>query len=274
MTVAPALAAGNCVVLKPPEIAPWSVLRLGELFLEAGLPPGVVNVVPAGPEGGDALVRHPDVDYIHFTGSGPTARLIMRAAAETLKPVGLELGGKSARIVFDDADVPGAVAEAVGNLSSLSGQGCIYGMRLLAHVDVYDQVVELTKSYAENVAIGDPLAPTTFMGPVATEGAMNRILGVIDRPGREGARLVTGGERLGGDLSSGYFPTCALGRTSTRTRSSGPSWGSPRSRTRPRRSAWPTRRPTGWRATSGPRTSCAPIVSPRRSRPATSGSTA
>lgn len=205
MTVAPALAAGNCVVLKPPEIAPWSVLRLGELFLEAGLPPGVVNVVPAGPVGGDALVRHPEVDYIHFTGSGPTAQIIMRAASETLKPVGLELGGKSARIIFDDADVSGAVAEAVGNLASLSGQGCIYGMRVLAHVDVYDQVVELAKAYAENVAIGDPMAADTVMGPVATETSMNRILGVIEQATRDGARLVTGGRRLEGDLSSGYF---------------------------------------------------------------------
>jgi aldehyde dehydrogenase (NAD+) len=205
MTMAPALAAGNCVVVKPPELAPWSVLRLGELALEAGLPAGVVNIVPAGAAGGEALVRHPDVDYLHFTGSGATAGLILAAAAQTLKPVGLELGGKSPRLIFPDADIAGAVAESIGNLAVLSGQGCIFGMRILAHADVYDQVVETLAAYTQHLVPGDPFDPRTQMGPVVNEAAATRILAMIDRAVADGSRLVTGGGRLGGELAGGYF---------------------------------------------------------------------
>ncbi|GAA0628803.1 aldehyde dehydrogenase family protein [Sporichthya brevicatena] len=205
MTMAPALAAGNCVVVKPPELAPWSVLRLGELALEAGFPPGVINVVPAGPVGGEALVRHRGVDYVHFTGSGVTARHILTAAAETLKPVGLELGGKSPRIIFPDADLQGAVVESIGNLAVLSGQGCIYGMRVLAHVDVYDQVVGMVQAFSGHIALGDPFAPTTQMGPVINTAARDRILGMVERAQAEGARLVAGGTPGEGDLARGSF---------------------------------------------------------------------
>lgn len=207
MTVAPALAAGNCVVIKPPELAPWSVLRLGELVLEAGFPPGVVNVVPAGPEGGDALVRHPDVDFIHFTGSGRTGSIVLKAAAETLKPVGLELGGKSPRILFADADIDGAVQETVGNIAVLSGQGCIYGMRLLVHDSIYDRVIEAVTAFAQHLTLGDPFDSNVQVGPVINEGAAVRIKGMIDRAREEGARLVFGGDRAKGELADGYFIT-------------------------------------------------------------------
>lgn len=205
MTMAPALAAGNCVVVKPPELAPWSVLRLGELALEAGFPPGVVNVVPAGPAGGGALVAHADVDYIHFTGSGATARTILTTAAQTLKPVGLELGGKSPRIIFPDADLQGAVVESIGNLAVLSGQGCIYGMRILAHMDVYEQVVAMASAFTQHIAMGDPFADTTQMGPVINAAAGDRIMGMIERAQAEGARLIAGGTRGEGDLAAGSF---------------------------------------------------------------------
>ena len=205
MTVAPALAAGNCVILKPPEQAPFAVLRLGELFLEAGFPPGVVNVVTAGPEGGEALVRHGGVDKIHFTGSGATARKILAAALETLKPVGLELGGKSANIVFADANLEEAAGQAIGGIVNLSGQGCINGTRVLVERPVYEQMVELASTYLSGVVVGDPTDEATLFGPVINEAACRRILGVIDQAKTSGARLVTGGERMGGDLADGSF---------------------------------------------------------------------
>jgi len=207
MTLGPALAAGNCVVVKPPELAPWSVMRLGELALEAGFPPGVVNVLPGGAEAGAALVEHPDVDYVHFTGSGATAKLILSAASKTLKPVGLELGGKSPRVLFPDADIVGALTETVGNLAVLSGQGCIYGMRLLVHEEIYDQVVETIAAFCAHISIGDPFEPATQMGPVVNEAAARRIMGIIERAIDEGATLVAGGTRGEGDLAAGAFVT-------------------------------------------------------------------
>ncbi|MDT5143448.1 MAG: hypothetical protein QOI79_2811 [Mycobacterium sp.] len=222
MTLAPALAAGNCVVFKAPELAPWSSLRLGALALEAGFPPGVVNVVPAGPEGGDALVRHPDVDFVHFTGSGRTARLVLTAAAETLKPVGLELGGKSPRIIFADAEIPAAVKESVGNVGKLAGQGCVFGMRVLVEESVYEQVVEAIAAGVAALKMGDPFDPATEIGPVINNAATERIQGMIAQAQADGARLVVGGERAGGEFTGGYFimptvfadvdPRCELSR--------------------------------------------------------------
>jgi aldehyde dehydrogenase (NAD+) len=205
MTVAPALAAGNCVVIKPPEQAPFAVLRLGDLFLEAGFPPGVVNVVTAGPEGGEALVRHDGVDKIHFTGSGATARRILSAALETLKPVGLELGGKSANIVFADANLEEAAGQAISGIVNLSGQGCINGTRVLVERPAYEQLVELASTFLSGVVVGDPTDESTLFGPVINEAACRRILGVIEQAKARGARLVTGGERIGGDLADGYY---------------------------------------------------------------------
>jgi aldehyde dehydrogenase (NAD+) len=205
MTVAPALAAGNCIILKPPELAPFAAIRLGELFLEAGFPPGVVNIVTAGPEGGDALVRHPGVDKIHFTGSGATAKKILASALETLKPVGLELGGKSANIVFADANLEEAAQQAISGIVNLSGQGCINGTRILVERPAYEQLVELASTFVSSVPVGDPADESTFFGPVINDAACQRILGVVAEAKSSGARLVTGGERMGGDLADGYF---------------------------------------------------------------------
>ncbi len=203
----PALAAGNTVVVKPPEIAPFGALRFAELALEAGLPPGALNVVVGGAAAGDALVRHPGVDKISFTGGCATARLVMAAAAETLTPLTFELGGKSANIVFADADLDTAssVAAMLGTVL-LSGQGCALPTRLYVQDDVYDEVVARVVAQVEAVPVGDPLDPAVLMGPVVSERACTRILGVIRRAVDEGAgTLLTGGDRLDGALAEGYF---------------------------------------------------------------------
>ena len=203
---APALAAGNTVVAKPPELAPFGAYRFAELALEAGLPPGVLNVVAGGAEAGDALVRHPDVAKISFTGGGPTATRVMQAAAETLTPLALELGGKSANLVFPDADLDRAVPMSAFGFSALAGQGCALPTRLLVHRDIYDSVLERLVAMVELTPVGDPLDPGTFMGPVVSEASCQRILGVIYRARTAGAgRLVTGGRRLGGPLTPGFF---------------------------------------------------------------------
>lgn len=204
-TVAPALAAGNTVVVKPSELAPFSALKFGELALEAGLPPGVLNVVPGGPLGGQALVAHPGVDKIHFTGSGATAKAILGVARENLTPVGLELGGKSARLVFADSDLEAAARDAITGATSISGQGCLLGTRVLVEAAAYDAFVERCKAAMEAVPLGDPFAQSTQMGPVISEGACSRILGVIEKARRDGARLVSGGQRLGGEYAGGYY---------------------------------------------------------------------
>ena len=139
----PALAAGNTVVVKPPELAPFGALRFAELALEAGLPPGALNVVVGGASAGDALVRHPGIDKVSFTGGCATARLVMAAAAETLTPLTFELGGKSANIVFPDADLDAAATmAAVFGTALLAGQGCALPTRLYVHANVYDEVVD------------------------------------------------------------------------------------------------------------------------------------
>jgi aldehyde dehydrogenase (NAD+) len=211
MKVAPALAAGNCVVVKTPEIAPYAVARFGELALQAGLPPGVLHILPGGPEAGDRLVRHPDVAKISFTGGMPTAQKILEAARHTLKPVVLELGGKTANLIFPDADLDAAVAESVRSCFNLSGQGCNLNTRMLVHRDIYRQAVEATRHAVAKLRVGDPFEPATNLGPVVNQPAYDRILGVIDRATiQDGARLVTGGhavERsaLAPDVRDGYF---------------------------------------------------------------------
>jgi aldehyde dehydrogenase (NAD+) len=205
--VAPALAAGNTVVAKPPEIAPFGALRFAELALEAGLPPGVLNVVTGGAEAGQAIVRDRRVGKVSFTGGHVTARAVMIAAAETLKPLALELGGKSANIVFPDADLDTAAMLAVlFGVGVLSGQGCALPTRLYVHDDVYDDVVERLIAQTAAMAVGDPSDPASFMGPVVTEASCKRILGVIARAESEGSgRLLTGGTRMGGSLTDGYY---------------------------------------------------------------------
>jgi acyl-CoA reductase-like NAD-dependent aldehyde dehydrogenase len=203
---AAALAAGNAVVVKPPELAPFSALRMGELALEAGLPPGVLNVVPGGPAGGAALVRHAGVGKLHFTGSVETGRDVLDGAREQLTPVALELGGKSAQIVFADGDVRAAARQALTGIVVFSGQGCANGTRVLVQSSVYDEVLELATRRLARLPLGDPLAPGTVLGPVVSAGACERILGIVERARTSGAgRLVTGGERVDGDLADGFF---------------------------------------------------------------------
>lgn len=202
----PALAAGNAVVAKPPEVAPFGMLRFAELALEAGLPPGVLDVVVGGATTGEALVAHPGVDKISFTGGGATARTIMAAAARTLTPLALELGGKSANIVFPDADLDRAAGTAAMlGTALLSGQGCALPTRTYVHEDVYEDVVAKIVATVTSLRVGDPLDRGTFVGPVVTEDAMERILGVVERATRDGATLLTGGRRLGRELAAGWF---------------------------------------------------------------------
>ena len=207
MKVAAALAAGNCVVLKPPELGPFVATRFGEIALAAGLPPGVLNIVAAGPEGGEALVRHPGVDKVSFTGSGTTARRIAQAAAENLTPLALELGGKSANLIFADADLATALRfSGAVPFVMVGGQGCVLPTRILVEESIYEATLEQLVGVATALPIGDPLSPTTQVGPLISEAACNRVLGMIEEAERTKAgRLLTGGERVGGDLASGFF---------------------------------------------------------------------
>ncbi len=207
LRVAPALATGNTVVLKPSEFAPWGALGFAQLCIDAGLPPGVVNVVPGDGRSGQAIVQHAGIDKVHLTGSVRTARDVLAKAAETIKPVSLELGGKSANLVFADADLEAAASMAVmASVVAMSGQTCICPSRLLIEAPIYDAFMAKVVEKAEAVALGDPFAPGTTMGPVIGEAACERILGVIERGRREGAgRLLTGGARVGGELAQGFF---------------------------------------------------------------------
>nr|BFE59184.1 aldehyde dehydrogenase family protein [Dactylosporangium thailandense] len=204
--LAPALAAGNTVVLKPPPLAPFTALAVAELALDAGIPPGVVNAVATGPEGGAALVGHAGVDKIHFTGSAATGQRVLGAAAANLTPVCLELGGKSAHVIFADADLRMAARQVLAGLVVNSGQMCVSGTRVLVQAAAYDEVLATLTKRLRHVSIGDPLLDATLMGPVISEDACRRILGVVERTVTAGeGRLVTGGERLGGELGEGYF---------------------------------------------------------------------
>ncbi|MFE9096771.1 aldehyde dehydrogenase family protein [Streptomyces sp. NPDC007264] len=206
MKIPAAVAAGNTVVVKPSELTPFA----GELFMdlveEAGFPPGVINLLPGTAEAGAQLVTHPLVKKVSFTGGPVTATRILQSCAETMKPAVLELGGKSANIVFDDADLDSACAIATTfSLSLLTGQGCAYATRLLVQDTVHDEVVARVKAIAESIAIGDPFDPAVFTGPVVNEAALTRILGVIEKAEADGATLITGGERIGGELADGYY---------------------------------------------------------------------
>lgn len=193
---APALAAGNTVVLKPAELTPLTAIRIGELALEAGIPPGVLNVVPGpGSVAGEALVKHPGVDKISFTGSTPVGQHLMRTAADTVKKLTLELGGKSPNIVFADADLEAAVRGATTGIFYGKGEVCAAGSRLLVERSVYDEVVEKVAARANKMAPADPLDPKTRLGAIVSEKQMNTVLGYVDVGVKEGARLVAGGQR-------------------------------------------------------------------------------
>jgi len=206
MVVAPALAAGNCIVVKAPDLAPYAVMRLGELFIEADFPDGVFNVITGGADIGEAMVAHSGIDKIQFVGSGPTAKKVLRNAAETLKPCGLELGGKSAVIVFADADLQDAAKRGLSGAISANGQGCVNGTRLLVERPIYEQYLKMLAAMAAHIPIGDPLNQSTVLGPVISEAALTRILGVVHAAVRQqGSRLIAGGERLAGERAEGFF---------------------------------------------------------------------
>ncbi|MGF6384893.1 aldehyde dehydrogenase family protein [Paraburkholderia atlantica] len=204
MMALPAIAAGNGVVLKPPALAPFVALRIAELAHQAGLPAGLFNVVPGEAEAGEALVAHPDVAKVTFTGGEGVARRVMATAAACLKPVALELGGKSANLVFEDADLDAAAIQAVYGALGLSGQGCVNPTRLLVHRSRYDEMVARVAAVAASMKVGDPFDSATVAGPVICQSACDRILGIIAQARRD-AKLVAGGERLGGELANGFF---------------------------------------------------------------------
>jgi acyl-CoA reductase-like NAD-dependent aldehyde dehydrogenase len=202
--VAPALAAGCTVVLKPAEQTPLTALRLGELALEADIPPGVLNVLPGFGDAGAALVAHPGVDKVAFTGSEPVGKAIARSAADTLKRVSLELGGKSPLIVMPDASAAEAATAAAGAIFYNSGQVCCAGSKLLVHDDVYDDVLVGLVEAADGLKVGSQLDPSSTMGPLVSQEQLDRVLSYVEIGTAEGGQAVRGGTRSEG-LGDGYF---------------------------------------------------------------------
>ena len=199
----PALACGNTVVMKPAEQTPLTALRVGELAIEAGFPAGVINLVNGlGETAGAAMVVHPDIDKIAFTGHVDTAKIIQKAAADTLKRTTFELGGKSPNVIFADADMDEAVAGAFHAIYFHGGQCCTAGSRLFVEDKIRQEFVERLAEKAKQRKVGDPLDPTTEQGPQVSQEQLDKILGYIELGEKQGARLMTGGERIG---KSGFF---------------------------------------------------------------------
>jgi aldehyde dehydrogenase (NAD+) len=199
----PALACGNTIVMKPAEQTPLTALRLGELAIEAGFPSGVINLINGfGETAGAALVAHPDVDKIAFTGHVDTAKIIQRQAAETLKRTTFELGGKSPNVIFADADLENAVAGAFHAIYFHGGQCCTAGSRLFVEKRIHDEFVERLAEKAKKRALGDPLDPKTEQGPQVSQEQLDKILHYVDLGKKQGAKLLTGGNRVG---EKGFF---------------------------------------------------------------------
>ncbi|MEH7355732.1 aldehyde dehydrogenase family protein [Neobacillus drentensis] len=205
--LAPALAAGNTIVIKPAEQTPISILELAKLFQEVGIPDGVINVVPGyGSIAGDALVSHPGVDKIAFTGSTRTGRLIMQSASKNLKPVSLELGGKSPNIIFDDANLENAVNMSTFGIYFAQGQVCAAGSRLFVQESIYDRFMDLFVKKTQGIQVGNPLEATTQLGPQVSEQQLKTIEKYVAAGLEEGANLVTGGKRFM-EAGNGYYYT-------------------------------------------------------------------
>ncbi len=201
--VGQAMAAGCTLVLKPAELTPLGAILLGRLVQEAGIPPGVINIVTGfGDPAGKALVEHPDVDKIAFTGSTATGKWIVQAAAATLKRVTLELGGKSPTFIFPDADLERAIPGAAMSVFANAGQICVAGSRLYVHKKVFDRVVEGVSGMAKRLKVGPGLEPDSQMGPLISQRQLDRVTGYIESGRTEGAQVVVGGERRAGE---GYF---------------------------------------------------------------------
>jgi phenylacetaldehyde dehydrogenase len=202
--IAPALAMGCTVVLKPAELTPLTAIRLAQLIQQVGFPPGVVNVVTGfGDPAGKALVEHPDVDKISFTGSTVVGKSIVAGAAGNLKRVALELGGKSPVIVFPDADIERATQGAADGIFRNAGQVCVAGSRLYVHKKVFDKVVEGVAERAKKLKVGPGMEPETQMGPLVSQKQLERVSGYIDSGTSQGAEVVVGGKRVEG--RAGYF---------------------------------------------------------------------
>ncbi|KAI7886426.1 aldehyde dehydrogenase [Lichtheimia hyalospora FSU 10163] len=200
----PALCTGNTIVIKTSEITPLSALKLAELVVEAGFPPGVVNFITGyGPIAGDKLARHPKVGKVAFTGSTAVGRMVMKAAAESnLKKVTLELGGKSPNIIFDDADLDQAVAWAHKGIFFNHGQCCCAGSRVYVQEGIYDKFLERFKEYTSQTKVGDPFSEDVFQGPQVSQVQFDRIMKYIESGKKEGATCYMGGNRIG---DKGYF---------------------------------------------------------------------
>jgi aldehyde dehydrogenase (NAD+) len=206
MKIPAALAAGNTVVVKPSELTPFAAELFADLVEQAGFPSGVVNLVPGGGEAGVALVDNPLVQKISFTGGPATARKILRACADQVKPAVLELGGKSANIIFDDADLEAATTWGTMRvMGAMSGQGCGYPTRMVVHKAVYEEVLDRVATIANGIKVGDPFDSRTVAGPVINQEAVDRILRMIEQAKLDGSRLVAGGARLGGPLAQGFY---------------------------------------------------------------------
>ena len=211
LKVAPALAAGCTVVLKPSEIAPFNAFILAEVIEAAGLPKGVFNLVTGfGPAAGEALVKHPQVDMISFTGSTRAGKRISEVAAQTVKRVALELGGKSASVILEDADLAAAVKGTVNGCYLNSGQTCTALTRMLVPASKYDEAAKLAVEAAKGFTLGDPMSEATRLGPLSSQMQLDRVRSYIKKGVEEGAELLTGGadqpEGLaGGNLAGGYF---------------------------------------------------------------------
>jgi aldehyde dehydrogenase (NAD+) len=204
--VIPCLAAGCTTVVKPSEITPFTAHIFAELAAEAGIPDGVLNIIIGGPEAGEALVRHPGIAKISFTGGIQSAKRILAATADTLKPSLYELGGKSANLVFADCDLERTIGYSAYFPMACSGQGCQLPMRLLVEDSIYDIVVGGVIAAAQTIKVGDPLAADTYMGPVVNKAAADRISNCIDEAKLQNSgRLVFGGNRMGDGYSDGYF---------------------------------------------------------------------
>lgn len=212
MKVPAALAAGNTIVVKPSELTPFSAMAFADLVREAGIPDGVFNVLTGGADAGAALVEHPLVKKVTFTGGPDTARKITAIAAQTFKPVLLELGGKSANLVFEDADLEGAAQQAaVMAFAIMTGQGCAMPTRLLVQDSIHDEFLAQVAAIAASFSLGDPQDPSTVCGPVVNQAAIERIEAMVTRAQDDGATLVMGGTRAGGELAEGfYYPPTIL----------------------------------------------------------------
>ncbi len=203
--VGPALACGNTIVWKPASLTSLTTLRFGELAVEAGVPAGVLNIVTGGSEIGRAMVRHQGIDKIAFTGSTSVGKEIMRSAADTMKRVTLELGGKSPNIVFADSDIDSAVKGAITGIFYGKGEVCNAGSRLFLETKVQDEFLEKLVARAKKMQPADPLDPKTRMGAIVSQEQMQTVLGYIETGKKEGAKLITGGSRVSVDGSKGFF---------------------------------------------------------------------